>query len=147
MHTWSSPSLLVLPWIATDITLILLILHYSNGIIVSELSSVVENSCKNAWAVYMQSCRLPLGMPCHGMLDTIALKGDRDHILTLQKWIFSSQKWLHKILSAQKGKCPWIVLFPFLQAWARVMVQLHYIYYFFFLKVHSYWVQDKIDSD
>lgn len=46
-------------------------------------------------------------MGCHILLLSIALlsfpKGDRDHILALQKRIFSSQKWLHKILPAQKA--------------------------------------------
>lgn len=106
MHAWSSRSVVVLPRMTADIMLCEFYMFLKEQFF-SQLCSLVENSHKNCLgSLHVQ---MPLGCPAAGhqiLLLSIAFfpkRGQSSCSHIVKKNNLSSQKWLHKILSAQKA--------------------------------------------
>lgn len=146
MHAWSSRSVVVLPRMTADIMLCEFYMFLKEQFF-SQLCSLVENSHKNCLgSLHVQ---MPLGCPATGhqiLLLSVAFfpkRGQSSCSHIAKKNIFSSRKWLHKILSAQKAFLVSAHELLFFLSCRHGSIML----LFFFLMVCSYWVQEKIESD
>lgn len=136
MYAWSSQSAVVLPRMTADIMLCEFYVFLKEQLFL-QLCLLVENFHKNC----LGSLHGQMPLRCTAMRHQILLlsiaffsKRWQSSYSHIAKSIFSSLKWLHKVLPAQKAffvSAHELLFFSLLQAWTRSMPQLCYLFMFF----------------